>query len=69
VFCAKHLAGNSRRALGPESPIIAAFWNLIDRKIREKEFLEVLKAQAQHYERDSRQAHRLAFLEANLQHF
>jgi hypothetical protein len=69
VFYAKHLAGNIRRALGPESPIMAAFSNSIDRKIHDKEFLENLKAQAQHYESDSRQAHMPAFPEANLQHF
>jgi hypothetical protein len=69
VFYAKHLTENIPRALEPESPIITAFWNLIHRKIHEKEFLENLKAQAQHCERDSRQAHMLEFLEVNLQHF
>jgi hypothetical protein len=44
MFCAKYLAGNIRPALGLESPTTAAFWNLIDRKIHEKEFRENLKA-------------------------
>jgi hypothetical protein len=69
VFCAMHPAGNICRTFGFGPPTISAFWNLTHPKILEREFFENSKAQAQKYEKDSRQSHTLEFLEAKLQHF